>query len=117
MSEFPGIRVPEFRETTVPGKGIKKLRLDAPDNIYIAYREKSWMSEAIMKTWVNTILVPRRRKIQPGKRGLLLLDGLSIHTMASIKKAINECNFDVLVLPPKHNISPSTARPSTQSSL
>ena len=83
----------------LPGKGKKKLGINIPDNVYVEYRDKSWMDTNIMKKWITHIIKPRQRKLQEGKRGLILLDRFRAHTDEDVEKELKACSFDVMFLP------------------
>jgi transposase-like protein len=62
-----------------PGTGERSKKQVIPDNLYLYYREKSWMNADLLLKWVNDILFKRKRKIKDGKKGLLILDTVSFH--------------------------------------
>jgi hypothetical protein len=62
-----------------PGSGTRSKKQVIPDNLYLYYREKSWMDTALMLKWINDVLQKRKRKLSEGKKGLLIVDGVSFH--------------------------------------
>lgn len=69
------------------GKGTRNSKLHPPDNLYLLYDEnKSWMNKNLMLKWLDTILMKRKRKIELGKKGLLILDNMSAHVNEDVKK-------------------------------
>ena len=83
-----------------PSKGKKNVNSPLPDNLYIDYREKSWMDKELMLKWVKTILAKRQRKIKENRKGLLILDGFRAHLHPDVKALVSSLNFDFWVLPP-----------------
>ncbi len=53
-----------------------------------------------MLKWLNTIIAKRKRKIAEGKRGLLILDNMSVHKCKEVLQTAEKYNFDLLFLPP-----------------
>ena len=47
-----------------PSNGKKHVNVPVPDNLYLEYREKSWMDQHLMKRWRSHILTKRKRKIK-----------------------------------------------------
>ena len=43
------------------------------------WQAKAWTDTAVMKEWLQRVLVPWRDKYHPGRRVLLLLDGKKPH--------------------------------------
>jgi len=85
----------------LPGKGVKKLKLNPPECLRIQFREEgSYMDRKEMGKWVTYILRPFAAKLPSDKRGLLLLDNFKGHISPEIEKNINCYRFDVLKLPP-----------------
>jgi hypothetical protein len=82
-----------------PSQGKKQVNNPLPDNLYLHYREKSWVDKEVMKKWISSVLQKRTRKIEPGKKGLLILDGFRAHLHSEVREAIDSCNFDIWVLP------------------
>jgi hypothetical protein len=62
-----------------PGTGEARKKCVVPDNTFIYYREKSWMNKILMLKWVNDVVAKRTRKLKQGKRGLVIVDGVSFH--------------------------------------
>ena len=83
-----------------PSKGKKHVNVPVPDNLYLEYREKSWMDQHLMKKWISHILTKRKRKIKEGKKGLIMFDGFKAHLQKDVIELIEENNFDVWTLPP-----------------
>jgi len=44
------------------------------------------MNKNLMLKWLDTILMKRKRKIELGKKGLLILDNMSAHVNEDVKK-------------------------------
>ena len=45
-----------------PDKGVEKLKVNTPENVYVAYREKgSYMGTEMFKKWVTYVLRPYAR--------------------------------------------------------
>ena len=64
----------------LPGKGIKKLRCDLPENIYVLYSgtDKSWVNSDILSRWISLVVARYARKIPLGKRGLIIADNHTV---------------------------------------
>ena len=86
-----------------PSKGKRNINSPLPDNLYMEYREKSWVDKEIMLKWVSKVLHKRKRNIVDGKKGLLILDGFKAHLHPEVRERIAECNFDLWVLSSEYN--------------
>jgi hypothetical protein len=51
-----------------PGTGTKSKKVPVPENLYVYYREKSWMSKTLLIQWVNDVLAKRTRKLKEEER-------------------------------------------------
>ena len=83
-----------------PSQGKRNVQGPLPDNVYLEHREISWMDTGMMLKWIKKILCKRTRKIAPGKKGLLLLDGFAAHLSKEVTETIKAANFEPMVLPP-----------------
>ena len=61
----------------------------------IAYQEKGWMNEEIMKQWITTVWMQYTQR----KPSLLVLDSFSAHVTDEIKSMFARCNTTVIVIP------------------
>lgn len=96
---YTGIKLPAF--IIFPDKGIKKLKINVPENIRKYHRpEGSYMDRKAMGEWINKVINPYSRKLAPNKKGLLLLDNFSGHLSPELQQAIEKFNYEVETLPP-----------------
>ena len=84
----------------LPDKGVKMLKVNIPENVYVAHRPKgSYMDIEMMKKWVTYVLRPYAKGLPLNKRGLLMFDNFSGHLDSDVIKAIRELRFDLEPLP------------------
>jgi hypothetical protein len=76
-----------------PGTGTKSKKIPIPDNLFLYYREKSWMNKKLLIQWVKDVLAKRKRKLK-GKRGSFLIDGVSFHKDKEVRT--NNLNLNYL---------------------
>jgi hypothetical protein len=80
----------KLRATLIwPGIGTRAKKQDLPDNLYLYYRVKSWMNTELLLKWVKDVLEKRTRKIKEGKKGLLIVDGVSFHHDPKVRNLIS----------------------------
>ena len=86
----------------LPGKGVKKLKCNLPDNIYIIYsgNDNSWVDRGIISKWIGLVVAKYARKLPQGTRGLIFTDNHSSHTRPENIKKLQDLGFDVMFLPP-----------------
>ena len=60
-----------------------------------ACQEKVWMDKAIIKIWINLVLIPWRNTWGPEVVPLLVLDSYHVHMMHSTANHIQALGIDV----------------------
>ena len=82
-----------------PDKGVKQLKIDVPNNMFIAHHEEgSWMDRKMMQKWLTNVLRPYARNLPAHKR-ILILDNHSGHIDPQLKAYAEELGFDFMPLP------------------
>jgi hypothetical protein len=88
----------------LPGKGIRnKLSIILPDNLKVIYTgaNSAWMDQSIMsEEYVNEVLKPFSKTLEPNERALLLVDNVSAHKDSGFISKAKALGVDVEFLPP-----------------
>jgi hypothetical protein len=83
-----------------PSKGVKKFKINTPDNLFIEYREAgSWIDKNILKKYVRGVYRPFFRSKPPDIRGLIIMDNHESHLSQYVFDSIKEFNVDLLYFP------------------
>jgi hypothetical protein len=77
-----------------PAKGRETKKCVVPDNVYLYYREKSWMDKNLLLKWIDDVIAKRTRKIQEGKKGLVIFDGVIFHRDKEVFCYLSFINHD-----------------------
>ena len=76
-----------------PSKRVEKLKINTPQNLYIAYRDKgSWIDDNMFEGYC--------RKNEPENiQGILLLDSHMAHSNKQVIEILKPLGIDVIYLP------------------
>ena len=81
-----------FKRKTVPKEKF-------PPGIIVRGNKKGWMTEDMMKDWINTVYVKRPGGFFAAKKALLVCDSMKAHKTESIKAHLKKKNSLIAVIP------------------